>query len=415
MPKNWKGVLFDYDTYTLQDNDEVQNVCLSQSEIFLLLSQLDTMSWRTRWIGLPDDEDLSFVEELINKLTISTNDCGCVMDCIESNASGVSTIVNEENTGTGGENATSVDLGGGNFNLSGCDYDYVFNACTELVQYMIRQIRDTLEILEAATNFAEIAANWLDNFFDVPNLVQAVLDWINYVQDNISEVFEAQLTTALEDEYRCDLFCMYIDGCQRLTPRQISTYFLNRLGGGANLFDNTIDFIVFLVGGTWSGSSVVDFMMASAIGVMQTDENAIPFLTIPTTYTLQHIFDLAGNTKDSDWEILCTECEEPWYFRIGQWGQFTEPTWNTFLCEGTTQALASKRFEGYCTDSGVFEIINYDPIDVPNNVTWYNLLSTGQRENVAPTVGKCYEIIDCVRPNGNFEFKIAIARTSTCK
>jgi hypothetical protein len=414
MPKNYKGVLFDYNTYTQQDTSETQNVCLNQSEIFLLLSQLDTMTWRTRWIGLPDNENLEFVEELINKLTISSSDCDCVVDCIESNAGSVTTIVNEENTGTGGDNATTVDYGGGNFNTNGCDYDYVYNACKELVAYMIRTIRDTLEIIEASTNFLEIVANWLDNFFDVPNMIQAVLDWINYVEDNIIEVFEAQLTQALEDEYICDLFCMYIDGCQRLTPRQISQYFLDRLGGSSNLFDNLIDFLVFLVDGSWSGSAVVDFMMVSCIGVMQTDENAIPFLTIPTTYTLQHIFNLAGNTPDSDWQILCSDCQLPWYWVIGQWGEQTEPTWNTFICQGTSAGLASRRYEGECSDGGNVEVVNYEAIDV-SGVTWYNLLADGNRTNQPPTIGVCYEKIDVVKPNGNFEFKLAIKRTSTCK
>lgn len=236
--------------------------------------------------------------------------CDEVADCIETN-DGVREILRElikETIYDGGAEGRNRNLGGGSASLEACTKDNVFGAVTYLVQYQIDAVHDFFELLETATNTLELVFDWIQDFGVVAPILAVITEYVEWVQDNIVENFDAQLTTALQDEYRCDLFCLYLEDCNGLSARQIADYYLGRISG-AGFMETLDDLFDFLISGSWEGTQIVDAMMASTIAMMTVDLDWIPFITIPTTYSLQTIFQLGGNDPDPDWSILCTDCE----------------------------------------------------------------------------------------------------------
>lgn len=235
--------------------------------------------------------------------------CDEVADCIEGSETIreiireiiKETVISPDGGGSGGR------LGVGIESLENCDEDYVFGAVTGLVNYQLQAVRDALELIEVATNGVEVVLGWVGNFGLAIPILSIVADYISWIQDSIAENFEAQVTTALIDEYRCDLFCLYLENCDGLTAEQIAGYFLGRIGG-ESFVDTLEDLLSFFITGEFTGSQIVDAMMAGSIAMMTVNLDWIPFITIPNLYSIDLVFSLSADNPDSDWTILCPNC-----------------------------------------------------------------------------------------------------------
>jgi len=251
--------------------------------------------------------------EIALRTCMSADICTEVAECIDGSETIreiIREIIKETTTGGGGTGG-GRGLGVGVTSLAECHPDNVFGAVTGLVNYQIQAIRDALELLETATNRAEFILDWLGDSLVIMPIIGTIANWVAWVQDNISENFEAQLTTALIDEYRCDLFCLYQENdCAGLTSSQIAQYYLDRVGG-VDLLENLEDLLNFFITGEFTGTQIVDVMMAGSIAMMVVDLNWIPFVTIPTLYSLDMIFSLSADDPSNDWTVLCDPCTEP--------------------------------------------------------------------------------------------------------
>lgn len=308
MKKKWKGLTTDWEVVSDMDNVNTSIACLTQREQAILLSALTPLKWRTRWTGLPDSQSLDFIDNLIGKLMTNSTCCETVLYCI-LNDTDVQDGIQDLIDGLG-EGSSTENLGDGIAELKACQPDYIFGAVTELVKYLNTSAIDAFEILETATNFVEIITEWLDNYPVVQQLIAPITDYIAWIQDNIAENYDAQYTQALEDTYRCDLFCLWRQsGYCQLSLRDVANYFVGRLGG-PGLSNTLLDLIDFLITGQWQGTQIVDAMFLAIVGVMSVETDFIPFITVSSVRSFETVIALGANSPDPDWSILCQTCPQ---------------------------------------------------------------------------------------------------------
>lgn len=202
-----------------------------------------------------------------------------------------------------------------------CDLDMLFGSITEILSQLDINNRDFLEIIEVGTNTRERITT-LISAVPLIGLLPAdeALQFLDKLQSEILENYEAQWTTSLKDEYRCDLFCLAQDqpNCE-LTFQAMIEYYNNRLGTALepiNFFGAVVQYFLL---GTWAGSTVVDIMMLIQLSAWQEASNWLGL----SLRTLQTVGLLGANNPDPDWNILCDECNDNdgcWDFLIDDQG-----------------------------------------------------------------------------------------------
>lgn len=202
-------------------------------------------------------------------------------------------------------------------NLTGdaaCDLDALFGSVTAIINQLNVNNVDFLEQLEIESNTIERVA---DLFAAIPIAetlpVDDALNFVDTLLGDIKENYDATVTTALIDEYRCGIFCLARDNpdCEVSFDTLIG-YFENRLSVSfepANIF---LDFVSFFTDGTWVGTQIVDVMMLGQLAIWRAASN---FLGL-SLRTLQVVGALGANDEDPDWAILCTDCPAEWCFKI---------------------------------------------------------------------------------------------------
>lgn len=232
-----------------------------------------------------------------------------------------------------------------------CDRDSLFGSVTAIVDQMDRNNRDFLEIIEVGTNTRErisqlIAA--IPGFETLP--INEAIDYIDKLQSEILENYEAQWTDALRDTYRCDLFCKALDDPEcELTFDDIYGYFETRLGAALDPINLFQSFVQYFTLGTWSGTLVVDIMMLNQVAIWRATSNYIGI----SLRSLETVGLLGANDNDPDWEILCEDCpssectnydfaedgEQGWTGEFGT--EFLEGGWRRSIYNNSSIYLAS--------------------------------------------------------------------------
>lgn len=246
-------------------------------------------------------------------------DCNEVADCIESNPATQAAIAAQIASNPVTQNTTyntsqyGAPMLPSAYNAPvatsvGCAPNSLFGSVTAIVDQMDRNNRDFLEIIEVGTNTRERVSQLIaavPAFETLP--INEAIDYIDKLQSEVLENYEAQWTDALKDTYRCDLFCIALEAedCE-LTFDQIQQYFDARLGAAldpANLFAAMVQ---YFVAGTWAGSTVVDIMMLTQVSFWR----ALSNWGGVSLRTLQTVGLLGANDDNPDWGILC-DCAEP--------------------------------------------------------------------------------------------------------
>jgi len=245
-------------------------------------------------------------------------DCAEVADCIETDEgvqSAIRDVVSGTNPFAGNEVGQPVSQQEFQSNQAAgtnpsCNYDILWAQCLFIVQSFNRNITDTLEDIEVATNVVEI----LDVLEDLPlvkylaNLVgaSAAIEAINYFQNCLLEQYLAEYDVEYENDLACALFCAAFDTCDvsiellydvfasRVVsliedPDTIETI-VNLVEVVAGLeFDNTIvvDLAFFFCAASWK---LGNFIFGNA-----------------ASQTFKVLLGLAVDDASSDWSLLC-EC-----------------------------------------------------------------------------------------------------------
>lgn len=190
-----------------------------------------------------------------------------------------------------------------------CVEDNLFGGITSIVRQMNINNTDFFEIIEAGSNPIERASLILGAIPILETLpLDEIVEFTDQIIENIFENYDAAYTTALEDEYRCDIFCLALDAPDcAVTFDMLFEYFSNRLGGSITIESILAEGIAFIAAGTWSGTEIVDAMMLTQVVLWRAASN---FLGV-NIRTLQTVGLLGQNNPDPDWSLLC-ECVTTW-------------------------------------------------------------------------------------------------------
>lgn len=243
--------------------------------------------------------------------------CDDVADCIENDPAVQAAIAEQLANNPGSQvviyDTSRVgvpmlpgDLGAVVVTSDDCDRNSLFGSVTAIVDQLDRNNRDFLEIIEVGTNTREriselIAA--IPGFETLP--INEAIDYLDKLQSEILENYEAQWTDALRDTYRCDLFCLALTNPEcKLAFQDIYNYFDERLGAALDPMNLFAALVQYFISGTWAGSLVIDIMMLNQVAIWRATSNYVGI----SLRTLETVGLLGANDDDPDWEILCEDC-----------------------------------------------------------------------------------------------------------
>lgn len=306
IEKSWKGHQFDWLTMAEQDTEANYYVCLNQREMAMLIGALAPTQWRTRWLNLPEEQSLDWIDELRGKLLCNNGCCDGVEECIKG-SEGIREIIREIIKETTIDDPTRP-LGEGNPALAGCNPDVIFGGVTSLVDILNQSILDTLEIIEVATNPLESLNLIADNNPLSGLLASKLIEMIDWIIANIGENYAANYTIGLRDTYRCDLFCIWQNNpnCE-LTTADVALYFQSRVASAPSPLMDISEVLAFIFGGVWIGPEIVDIMHLMCLTLM-TAADRVGWLPIGNGYGVELAIAVGLNNPDADWAILCDEC-----------------------------------------------------------------------------------------------------------
>lgn len=189
-----------------------------------------------------------------------------------------------------------------------CDEDALFGGVTSIIRQMNTNNEDFFEKIEVGSNAQERTALILGAVPVLETLpIDEIVEFSDQILENIFENYAGEYTTALEDEYRCDIFCLALDAPDcAVTFDMLFKYFSDRLGGQITIESILAEGIAFIATGTWNGTEIVDAMMLAQVVLWRAASN---FLGV-NIRTLQTVGLLGQNNPDHDWSLLC-DCVTP--------------------------------------------------------------------------------------------------------
>lgn len=382
---NWEKLVgWDLEVYN-DMSDEPCLICLTEKEMYVLGQSTGQIKWITRWDNLdsginPDFDALS--SRLDKKMSVESciDFCQEIINCIENPESGVSdAIVNLIGSNSYGDNrelGQSVNdsaIGGGSNPT--CDLDVLWAQCYGLVETLDTYNREFFAKLEAMTNVYEFISDVIgDITFIDETSVDALLAWVNKLQDDIAENYDAQSTLTYRQDVACEIFCAVqnnISGCD-ITPRIVFDVFKDRLSSSVSIEQVLSDTLDYLVGGAWSGTQIADFMFMSQAGFRS---QLGRFLQYVGWNSLDSIVRLYVNDANNDWELLCTDCGWTWTSEF----DVSENIWGVFESSGTSFGTWSAS-------------VGYETVDVSTGSGGYSRIVSITSGNFAPTYIKKIQV-----------------------
>ena len=289
-----------------------------------------------------------------------TMSCADVADCIENNPTTrniIQQIISSQSTpgelATPGQAMTTVQATTPlNPAPPDCDPDVLWAQCEQLTNYMVDAARDTLEYIETYSNALEGAqfielAPFLGTIIDEAQIDKAI-DFINWIQENVKEYFEAADTTLNRQAIACSIFCACRADCE-ITIDRIWGTINERLGGILNPgdIDSLDDFIDAAL--TLIGSETI--ALDAALVVITGFAKFAGYLGVKgIDKTLNLVLKVAMNDANDDWMLLCEECAEPP-------SEYTPVIGSNIDTPGGT--LSGPDSEGYYTATATFVAVDY--------------------------------------------------------
>lgn len=268
---------------------------------------------------------VAICEQIIDCITNDSDTRDALYDWLSTDPRAKSLIQTIIDTGSSG--GTGVGITADNL-------DALFGACTFLIDTMHDAIVDFDELTEVGTNLRERANIILQAIPGFGDAIAAIPEYVDSLFENIIELFDAQYTTTpitgSRDRLRCGLFCLAKLNGRTLTWEIVQTYFWDLVSFESTIPNLALDFVGFLVTGSWSGQDIVNISFANMATAMRVGSK----FGTQTFPNIQAIMALGLNNPDSDWVTLCVECATTYVY---QW-DFAASDGDWFL-NGTNQGV----------------------------------------------------------------------------
>lgn len=311
----------------------------------IFMGFLDTLTDPRLWTDAEDETYLGIQALLEFMRGEDCMDCQDVEDCLDTSQTiiNITETINNNNVSIDVDNTTvnNVFPPSEQANTVGgsppaptppddCNFDAVWSACNQLVQYIDAQNRDFLQEITQVANLAQQASRAVSALPLLGLLpLDEVLGYVGFLVDELLAEYNAIVDTALLQEVACDLFCIAIDNdpCGLLFSDAID-YFSGKvppsLGQAVDTFANLVQFAIT---GTFQGDDYFYYISYFQLWVAYAGQEFLGLRGV-TQYGLQAA---AGyNSPDADWQLFCSECVPQncieYDFTLQDWG-FT--VWST--------------------------------------------------------------------------------------
>lgn len=284
---------------------------LSQAQYIKILSALSVGAYI-----VSNDEAMETIE-LFLQLTAGTMDfCDVIADCIGNSAAVQAALSNYTtqqggSAGAGTPDSVSPDANDNNLLPPGytCDNDHLFGMSMEVVG-MVHE--NTLELLQEiqsnAGQWLDLVNSLLDNIpvVELLGISTEVISWASasFVQD-----YESAWNTTTQQDIACELFCRIKDDCNLSWDDVWDTYLdvslitppaLDTFEGWWDVIENAV-----------FGSDKARVAGVGMLGLAAMRFGGRFAKWVAGIRTMKETIALAANATDSDWSILCTNCNPP--------------------------------------------------------------------------------------------------------
>jgi len=272
-------------------------------------AQVAAEMWRDRlqFITISEDcEDPVSCADVTNCITSNGGTRDAIRDLVVSSDSVSNPLYQQSVTGV---EMTPAQRGAPIGTPPDCDLDILFAMVTTIVDKLNTNNTDFLEIWEAASNETERAEKVISAIPVIGLLpIDEILGFIDQIQEEIKENYQAEWTDSLRDEIRCAIFCLVKDQPECIISFDtLIDYFNGRLSVYLDPLATLEAIVQYFIAGTWAGTTVVDIMMVLQLGIWRAASN---FLGV-NIRSLQLVAKLVWDNPDPDWELLCTDCSTP--------------------------------------------------------------------------------------------------------
>jgi len=316
--------------------------------------------------------------------------CEQIIACIENDADVTIALqqwLNENGYANANESGTPRNAGVYQDNpllidgstIEDCNNNNLFGAITQFVDFINRRIVDVFEIIETETNIIERSQIALEAFPITDTLAaDSAAAFADQLIEEIAEGYDAAFTEELEDEYRCDLFCLVKDTCE-LSFQTFADYFNGRIGATPPSVQFS-EYIEWFLTGDFVGTNIVDAAYSLVCSALSYHSSAFG-IDIGALLTS---INAALNDPNSDWVVLCDDCNPESNPEIGidnSCGLFGAAFGSLAAQGGITWQLTSELHVPSAThyvtleraDSGGFRISNGSLISGtnPNFFAWH--------------------------------------------
>lgn len=201
-------------------------------------------------------------------------------------------------------------------NITDCgsaDKDKIYGYVTQFVDFIDTVIVDIFQVIEAATNSIELLSAILDAFSPFSNVFNAALDAAEFIQDTFAELYYAGVTLEVKSQIACDLFCIAVQRDCVLTLNDINIYFADQLQTEITS-DDINDYISYFIGLDTQLPAKI-FALAAFALVSHTLAWGGEVIGIGNAARLIALTAAMSNDPNSDWVVLCDECEQFWCYK----------------------------------------------------------------------------------------------------
>lgn len=188
-----------------------------------------------------------------------------------------------------------------------CNFDYIFNQTTVLVDLLDTLSLDLLQAIIVGTNPLERGQILLSALPAIGAIIpfDEVLAFANELVEDVKEEYENKYDEALEDELRCGLFCAFRDACD-ISISDAMLFYSNKASETlpAEPLEALQATIQLFLAGVLPGNWIVYMMHLLILACIQAGEDlaGVDFAQLGIRIVA------AGDEPNNDWTVLCTEC-----------------------------------------------------------------------------------------------------------
>lgn len=234
--------------------------------------------------------------------------CAQIIQCIQEDEDVANALRDFYLTQNGfaSPDSNSLAMGTAIISVPSCDPDEIWGNSVSLWQTINKFNIDFLEVVNEAVNNVELLGDIIE-FIPVINSlpVDAALELINDMSEFLLDAYNSGLTVTLENQIKCDLFCIGVDNCG-FTMEQLTDYFQSYFSIDLNSMQFT-DFLDWMVTQSHTGEAIVYLLTCFQLYIVSTGNQWFG-VYFPDFYgTAAKLGE-----PDNDWSILCDDCPVVW-------------------------------------------------------------------------------------------------------